>query len=152
MVILQLLISTRNGLSCPDPSVGDNPVGTLFYTPSGYVSANLASADPALRPNLTYPDPANDTSNIPEWALVGKHTIAYAGPFTVIKARRNRHVWEGQLMHGPFIVANQPSWMGIKVYRNFTLYREADVLKITARNEQSKVENVLFWRRLGRRH
>ncbi|KAH8586280.1 Lipocalin-like domain-containing protein [Bisporella sp. PMI_857] len=88
---------------------GDKPIGRIIYTATGYMSANIMTSNHTQRPpNLRYPSNAASESDA-DWALVGKHTLAYAGPFYV-----NETGWEeegkGQLIHGPLTVANVPSW------------------------------------------
>jgi hypothetical protein len=101
--------------------------------------------------DLVYPAPANDTQNMNKWALVGKHTLSYAGQVTVkvrSDAQENGEI-QGELAHGPIIIANQPSWVGTTVYRNFTIFEKDNLLKITAWSEALQMGNSLFWKKLS---
>ncbi|KAF2191186.1 hypothetical protein K469DRAFT_808332 [Zopfia rhizophila CBS 207.26] len=115
--------TTQNGLPYPDPSLRDNPSGVLTYTTTGHVSANLASSNPAYRPNLPFPAPANDV-HLAEWALVGKHTLSYAGPFSIKEKVKEQELAKGVIEGG-------------------------DMLKITAWSEELKISNTLFWKKLA---
>jgi hypothetical protein len=86
------------------------------------MSATITATEPSLRPaNLTFPFSPTDSDA--EWALVGKHSIGYAGPFRV-NPDVESSVHEGQLFHGPLVVANVPSWVGSEQRRNFSVVRE----------------------------
>ncbi|KAL0944745.1 uncharacterized protein CTRU02_202632 [Colletotrichum truncatum] len=56
--------ATNNGVPVPDRVYGDNPVGILTYSKSGYMSATITSTDAEDRPEgLTFPfeDGQSDT-------------------------------------------------------------------------------------------
>jgi hypothetical protein len=71
--------STLNNIPIPDAAYGIAPVGILTYSRTGYMSATITATEPAFRPNLTFPFQPTDADA--DWALVGKHSIGYAGPF-----------------------------------------------------------------------
>lgn len=96
--------------------------------------------------DLTYPSKPNQSDA--EWALVGKHTLAYAGGLSV---KEGSTCENGTLYHGPLTVANVPSWVGTSQERNYTVFRAdegAVVLHIYTRDEVNKVMGNLFWERL----
>ncbi|KAF3002434.1 hypothetical protein E8E13_004160 [Curvularia kusanoi] len=113
--------STLNNVPIPDDAYGKAPVGLLTYTRSGYMSATITATEPAFRPNLTFPYQVTDSDA--DWALVGKHSIGYAGPFRVNEALPASKT-EGQIFHGPLTVANVPTWQGQEHRRNYTVVKE----------------------------
>lgn len=111
--------SARDGEPIPDEAYGEQPVGIITYSKSGWMSATITASEPELRPNLTFPFlPEHDDA---DWALVGKHSIGYAGPFTISRdiAANTTH---GQIFHGPLTVANVPTWVNSLQRRNYTVY------------------------------
>lgn len=95
------------------------------------MSATITATEPHLRPNLTFPFQESDSDA--DWALVGKHSIGYAGPLRVsdsIPANRTH----GQVFHGPLTVANVPTWVGANQRRNYT---------VVERREDGKTEKYL---------
>ncbi|KAH7028278.1 Lipocalin-like domain-containing protein [Macrophomina phaseolina] len=115
--------STQNGIPNVDPGFGPHPVGLILYHLDQYMSAALASTTPEDRPqNLTWPyRPAQGDA---DWALVGKHSIAYMGPFRLnesVPVVETEGGVEGQVVHGPLEVASLPSFMGTYQRRDFSL-------------------------------
>ncbi|KAK0625595.1 hypothetical protein DIS24_g11086 [Lasiodiplodia hormozganensis] len=115
--------STQNGVPNLDPGLGPHPTGLVHYHPDGYMAAVLASTTPQDRPkNLTWQDRAPRADA--DWARVGKHSIAYTGPYrlnaSVPVVATERGV-EGQVVHGPLDVATLPSFMGTFQPRDFEL-------------------------------
>lgn len=102
------------------------------------------STTPSHRPeNLIYPPQADDTDV--DWAKVGRHTLTYAGPFSV-QIKDETH---GLLHHGPLVYAGIPSWVGSDQKRNYTLFERNNILRLQAYNEKSGSTGNLFWRRAG---
>lgn len=116
--------STQNGIPNVDPGFGPHPVGLILYHPDYYMSAALASTTPEDRPqNLTWP--YRPSQGDADWALVGKHSIAYMGPFRLNESFpvvRTEDRVEGQIIHGPLEVASLPSFTGTYQRRDFTLH------------------------------
>lgn len=110
------------GTPIPDASYGSAPVGLLIYTATGFMSATITATEPEFRPtNLTFPFLPNQTDS--DWALVGKHSIGYAGPLRVnLDLPANKT--SGQVFHGPLTVANVPSMVNATQRRNYTVVRE----------------------------
>lgn len=99
-------------------------IGRLTYTPGGQVSAITANTNPATRPlNLGWPPRASDS--IDDWALVGKSSFCFAGPFTVLSVENDHGTSatevKGLIVHGPMQVTSLPSFMGVSEFRNFTI-------------------------------
>jgi hypothetical protein len=142
--------STLNGVSIPDLPYGEHPVGILIYTATGWMSATITATEPELRPNLTFPFQANDTDA--DWALVGKHSIGYAGPLR-ISSDIPANETNGQVFHGPLTVANVPTWVGQNQRRNYTVFvREEDgaparYLRIGS-ERGGGYRGVLWWKRV----
>ena len=114
------------------------------------MSATITATEPWLRPNLTFPFQANDTDA--DWALVGKHSIGYAGPLRIsddIPANET----DGQVFHGPLTVANVPTWVGANQRRNYTVIEReeegkvAKYLKIGS-ERGGGYTGVLWWKRV----
>jgi hypothetical protein len=136
-----------NGTSAnqPESALGTYPVGILMYHPSGYMSATMASTNTTVRPqNISYP--FSKTDSLADWALVGQHTLSYAGPYSF--TGRNEGEMRGEVKHGPLFVANVPNWVGSDQLRNFTLVREGDgwVLAISIWSEARKTDGRIYWR------
>lgn len=115
--------STQNGIPYVDPGYGPHPVGLVHYHPDNYMSATVASTTPEDRPqNLTWPYRA--AQGDANWALVGKHMIAYTGPFHLnesVPVIETDGGVEGQVVHGPLEVASLPSFVGSYQRREFSL-------------------------------
>jgi hypothetical protein len=93
------------------------------------------------------PQSPNDTDS--DWALVGKHGVAYAGPYSINTAYPANET-TGAIFHGPLIVANVPSWVGDEQPRNYTIFKQPDgstLLRIDSRRDGGN-EGVLWWRKL----
>lgn len=114
---------TQNGTPILDPGYGANPVGLILYHPTHYMSATLASTTPEDRPaDLAWPFRAGQSDA--DWALVGKHSLAYAGPFSFNESVPVEAVAggvTGQVVHGPLEVATLPSHVGSAQRRDFSL-------------------------------
>lgn len=171
-----LTLSRRwlNEVPVPDAVYGSAPVGILTYSKSGFMSATITSTDLEDRPaNLTFPyrdgqSDADVSPNhprearfieifdlhiskkrvliLPKWALVGRHSIGYAGPLqisTAIPATRTH----GQVIHGPLTVANVPSMAGASHVRNYTLFDNGKTLLIASQRDAAN-RGELWWKRL----
>ncbi|KAH6878740.1 Lipocalin-like domain-containing protein [Alternaria rosae] len=142
--------SSRNGEPIPDLPYGKAPVGLLIYTESGFMSATITATEPEFRPNLTFPYQPNDSDA--DWALVGKHSIGYAGPYSVNEELPATET-EGQIFHGPLTVANVPTWEGQKGKRNYTIVEveengeEVKYLKIGSERGNG-YRGILWWKKV----
>ncbi|KAI4921479.1 hypothetical protein J4E85_008824 [Alternaria conjuncta] len=142
--------SSRNGEPIPDLPYGKAPVGLLIYTESGFMSATITATEPEFRPNLTFPYQPNDSDA--DWALVGKHSIGYAGPYSVNEELPATET-EGQIFHGPLTVANVPTWEGQKGKRNYTIVEveengeEVTYLKIGSERGNG-YRGILWWKKV----
>ncbi|KAL6705934.1 hypothetical protein ACN47E_006213 [Coniothyrium glycines] len=142
--------STLNGVSIPDEPYGEHPVGILIYTASGFMSATITATESNLRPNLTFPFQANDTDA--DWALVGKHSIGYAGPFRISDTIPANET-DGQVFHGPLTVANVPTWVGANHRRNYTVVEVEEANKTVkylriGSERGGGYRGVLWWKRV----
>ncbi|OTA94592.1 hypothetical protein M434DRAFT_394532 [Hypoxylon sp. CO27-5] len=127
-----------------DASLGKFPVGIVTYNPNGWMSANFMSSRPEDRPpNIDIE--TQDVGTDAEWALIGKHTLAYAGPWFVSETTKEVEV--GQITHGPIKVAWVPTWVGIQFQKNYTLYDDAKTLRFRSKN-QVGINGDMFFRRL----
>jgi hypothetical protein len=112
------------------------------------MSATITATEPENRPrNLTFPFLANQTDA--DWALVGKHSIGYAGPLrinTALPATKSN----GQIFHGPLIVANVPSMANATHKRNYTVVErdEGTFLRIGSQREGG-FTGELWWKKLA---
>lgn len=142
--------STLNNVPIPDATYGEHPVGMLLYTATGFMSATLTATEKEFRPPVPFPYSANDTDA--DWALVGKHSIGYAGPFRINTALPATAT-EGQLFHGPLTVANVPTMVGQEHRRNYTVVQQEEegkmvtYLKIGS-ERGGGYRGVLWWKRL----
>ncbi|KAK4185913.1 hypothetical protein QBC35DRAFT_502587 [Podospora australis] len=96
------------------------PEGIINYSPTGFVSTVMRSSDPALLPSsdLTYPPKANQSDH--DWTLIGRSTLAYAGPYTVHEVGKGY----GWIEHGPLVFTHVPSMTGNSLFRNYSTSRE----------------------------
>jgi hypothetical protein len=109
------------------------------------MSATLTATEIEWRPlDLTFPYEANQSDA--ECALVGKHSIGYAGPVSLSDAIPATPT-HGQIYHGPLIVANVPEMVGKKEARNYTLYDGGRLLKIGSERDGGH-RGELWWERL----
>ncbi|WYZ44961.1 hypothetical protein EsH8_VIII_000277 [Colletotrichum jinshuiense] len=137
--------ATRDGVPIDDPTYGSAPVGILTYSKTGYMSATITSTDVEDRPaNLTFP--FEEGQSDADWALVGKHSIGYAGPFRISDEIPATATF-GQVFHGPLTVANVPSMVGANHKRNYTIFEDGKLLRITSQRDGSN-RGELWWRRL----
>ncbi|KAL5386263.1 hypothetical protein DPSP01_004344 [Paraphaeosphaeria sporulosa] len=113
-----------------------------------HMSAILTPTLPAYRPqNLHYGKFENTTDA--EWAVLGKHNLAYAAPFT-LSVLPEEEEDDGVVVHGP-LLCNVPSYDGSYFRRNFTILgRDGEYggwLRLVIRNETSGNREVLVWRK-----
>ena len=117
-------------------------MGILIYHPLGYVSVNLWSTDPGA-----IPAPA-DEYNDAEWALIGHHTLSYAGPLQVWEGSNETR---GTLAHGPLVMSSYPKWVVTDQTRNYTVsakaYEGRDVLLLWVQNIEKDSLGSLYWAR-----
>lgn len=139
---------TQNGTVISDSTYGENPAGVIMYTPTGFMSAVLTTTDPSLRPlDLTLPAQDNQTDT--EWAEVGRHTLAYSGPFHFNQnVTSNKDIRHGQIIHGPLITSTLPRFVGSLQRRNFTFTEDAMYLNLIGDLGNGVVDN-LWWERLS---
>lgn len=104
------------------------------------------ATNPEFRPgNLTFPFEKSQSED--DWALVGKHTLSYAGPYTFTDDSTNV---SGTLVHGPLKVANVPSWVGTYQKRNYTIFHgqgNALVIRLYSQRYDGSV-GELWWQKM----
>ncbi|KAI0166936.1 Lipocalin-like domain-containing protein [Hypoxylon sp. FL1284] len=126
-----------------DPGLGASPTGMLHYNAAGLMSANFMSGRAADRP-AGVDSAAIDVGSDADWALIGKHTLSYAGPYRVTLTTDD--VEEGQITHGPTRVAWLPSWVGRELEKNYTLYDDDEVMRFIARTQDGRISHQFFQR------
>ncbi|KAI2466049.1 hypothetical protein F4781DRAFT_368828 [Annulohypoxylon bovei var. microspora] len=126
-----------------EPALGRFPVGMLTYNPT-WMSATFMSSRPDDRP----PEIDTDTLAGPdaEWALIGKHTMAYAGPWYVSETTEDKEV--GQITHGPTKIAWLPTWVGKVLVKNYNLYDDANTLRFKYKTQDGN-NGDMFFRKLS---
>jgi len=118
-----------------------------MYTSDGFMSAVLTATAADLRPmDLTLPAEANQTDA--EWALVGRHTLAYSGPFYFDQTIKHNET-VGQVVHGPLITSTLPSFVGSLQHREFSFSDDFETLHLVG-NLGGGVVDSLYWRKLNR--
>ncbi|KAK8091255.1 hypothetical protein PG994_000760 [Apiospora phragmitis] len=131
----------------PSLTWGAAPEGVIIYTASGWVSAAIVATEARWRPTAK-PHTAADL------AVIANHSLAYTGPYAV-NASYTPPVGEdpklGQVVHGPLVVAEDPSIVGTTFMRGFRLWEEGEVLELVLRssNASSNTSSTLFWERVG---
>ncbi|KAI1206930.1 uncharacterized protein F4807DRAFT_437713 [Annulohypoxylon truncatum] len=129
-----------------EPTLGKFPVGMLTYQPT-WMSATFMSSRPEDRPpDLNINSAAALAGPDDEWALIGKHTMAYAGPWRVSQTTEDKEV--GQIAHGPIRVAWLPSWVGGTLVKDYEIYDAGGTLRFLYRTSDGNRGDMWF-RRLG---
>lgn len=130
-----------------DPSTfgtGANPAGLLMYTTGGYMSASIMATEPAWRPyNVSWPTREGDSNLDSDWAMIGRHTLSYAGNYSV-NAWNATH---GNITHGPLLYAYLPNLVEGRQERNYTILDGGNVLYVNAVNKKDGSVGSLYWRR-----
>ena len=102
------------------------PSGMVEYTPSGYhtviITANDTTEAEKRPKELTLPAKVTDPDS--RWALVGKYSLAFGGPFNVDDE-------ESILTTGPYTTATLPSYIGQEHTRNYSFHENGQVLHST---------------------
>lgn len=147
----KLLNVTRlhNGTSVLDTTSGRHPDGVLSYSTNGYVSVLIHATESEWRPsNLTMLDHGSEFDA--QWALVGKHSGAYAGPFHFNESSiiDDTH---GEVLHGPLVAASLPAQIGQTQRRKFTFSDDGLYLRLEG-ELGSGVIDILWWERICENH
>lgn len=131
-----------------DTAQGPNGTGLIIYHPATmYMSAMLTPTLPVFRPqNLEYNNFDNTTDA--EWAVLGKHNLAYSAPFT-LEVLEEEDEDDGILRHGPLRMSNVPSLEGDTLVRNFTVLDGGKGLRLRLKGDEDDKKMVLFWKRLA---
>ncbi|KAK3332376.1 hypothetical protein B0T19DRAFT_101404 [Cercophora scortea] len=144
--LIQNSTTLINGTRAVDNFVwGTTLHGIISYTASGYVSALLTTGDARFMPqNLTFP--YKDDQPDSEWALVGKHTLAYVGPVRIENTTTNSSRESGTVVHGPLMVCDIPSYVGVELRREYTLVkrREGTWLRLVTINTATTYSELWF--------
>ncbi|KAF2656172.1 hypothetical protein K491DRAFT_692195 [Lophiostoma macrostomum CBS 122681] len=150
-VLINNTILDANG-TYRDPSTfgtGANPAGLLMYTPGGYMSASIEATEPAWRPtNISWPTRDNDSVLDSDWASVGRHTLSYAGNYSV----RAWNATHGNITHGPLLYAYLPNMVGTRQERNYTLLEGGNMLYVNAINTKDGSVGALYWRKADQKN
>lgn len=124
----------------------------ITYTAEGYMSATLATTDPAYLPkNITFPAQAGQSDE--EWALIGKHTLFYAGKFSINETFPSDKR-SGQVLHGPIEVSSIPSLIGSFMKREYEVdydeWGKIEFLRLVLRGSASSgYVSALLWKKLA---
>lgn len=138
---------TDNGVQIYDTTYGDKPAGTIMYTSSGFMCAVLTATNATLRPqDLTLP--AEDNQTDAEWAAVGRHTLAYSGPFYFNQSIKHNET-NGQVVHGPLISSTLPSFVGSFQHRTFSFHDDYQTLELIG-DLGNGVVDTLYWAKMNR--
>ncbi|KAK3998189.1 hypothetical protein QBC44DRAFT_805 [Cladorrhinum sp. PSN332] len=117
--------------------------GVISYSPTGWVTTTMRSNDPTLLPqNLAYPPQEGQLDS--DWAMIGRSSLAYAGPYTVNVTSKTT----GSIAHGPLIAGSIPSTMGNVLVRNYTIVKIEGETFIELSFITGTALNVLWWRQL----
>lgn len=108
------------------------------------MSANFMSSIAENRP-ANIDTQTLDEGTDAEWALIGKHTLAYAGPWYVSETTDEVEV--GQITHGPTEVAWVPTWVGKELQKNYTLLEDGKTMVFRSKT-QDGLNGVMYFKRL----
>ncbi|ORY56637.1 Lipocalin-like domain-containing protein [Pseudomassariella vexata] len=140
---------TENGAIINDNTGGSHPTGIITYSTNGYVSVLIHATEPEWRPeslNMLDQDERFDS----QWALVGKHSGAYSGPFGFDEAAMVDEN-NGVVLHGPLTAASLPANIGRVQRREFAFSEDEQYLNLVGTLGVGVVDS-LWWRRIGRRN
>lgn len=123
----------------------------MLYNPSGHFSSIVGPTDPKYRPEgLGWP--AQPGQSDAQWALIGKHCVAYTGRFRFdgsvqVQDVNGDSALEGQIVHGPLDVATMPALEGMELRRDFTLLlgNEGKATLLNLRGGESRGSSVNWW-------
>ncbi|KAF2257603.1 hypothetical protein CC78DRAFT_527584 [Lojkania enalia] len=136
-----------NGTQVPDLGgsnvLGKKPAGYLIYHPTGFVSANMHATEPGSRPYYLQLEQWENTTDA-EWALLGKHNLAYYAPYT-LEEFSNGNEEHGQLKHGPLLSCTMPSLENTTLVRNFTIVNEGKLLRLRTWDSVNQAWGTLWW-------
>ena len=102
------------------------------YTESGYLTVIITANDTTeadVQPKDLFL-PANPEDSDERWALVGKHSLAFGGPFTLDVHHSYGDNWSGVLNSGPFIAATLPSSVGVSGSSNYSIHEDGQTLRL----------------------
>lgn len=124
-----------------------NALGTIIYSPDGYMAAQV------VRPGQApFPDGGGilpDTSGTPaDWEQVGRNFIAYSGRFWVEESEGKEWVWH------ELSVCSLPGMVGKKARRSVEMEGEGGEVVLRLGVEGLEVEGVerrveVVWRKVG---
>ncbi|KAH8699426.1 hypothetical protein GQ44DRAFT_718148 [Phaeosphaeriaceae sp. PMI808] len=118
----------------------------IEYTESGYITVILTANDTTqseVRPKeLTLPAKPGDSDA--HWALVGKYSFAFGGPFTLDVHRAYGNDWSGVLTTGPFTTATLPSSIGLSGPSNYSFHEKGRTLHLLSDLEGGGVRDLWF--------
>jgi len=133
----------------PRNTFGEVPVGLITYTRYGYMSANMAATETEWRPlNIGWPPKTNDSDT--DWALVARHSMSYAGKFSINESVPST-IYQGQLLHGPMTVASVPDMVGATQRRNYLVWEhdgETYLVVSVPIDDDSTARSEIVWRRV----
>ena len=110
------------------------------------MSVNMASTQPVWRPaHLHWPPGETDADA--DWALVGKHAMAYAGTWAINSSFPATET-EGHIIHGPF-VASVPRMAGSVQYREYFMHRRGGEAYLKIRVQAGDLRSEIWWRRVA---
>lgn len=108
------------------------------------MAASIATTDPNCLPAIT-----STPLNADGYALIGAHTLFYAGHVSINESYpSDEH--SGQILHGPLTVAGFPSWIGTTQKRDYTAHYHKGKLDsltfVMLRDSGLRIE--LLWKKL----
>ncbi|KAF2993700.1 hypothetical protein E8E13_002472 [Curvularia kusanoi] len=122
------------------------PSGLTEYTESGYITVILTANDTTeseKRPkDLTLPAKPGDSDV--RWALIGKYSLAFGGPFTLDVRRAYGNDWSGVLTTGPFTTATLPSYIGLSSSSNYSFHEKGRTLHLLSDLEGGGIRDLWF--------
>lgn len=141
-------LSTRLSDNTQIPSSwGEAPAGLLTYTKYGYMSAVMSATVPAWRPtDIRWPP--KDTDPASSWELVGRHSLSYAGTFSLNASVANTKT-QGQLLHGPIVTASVPVMVNETQARHYhVVERNGGEVFLNVYLESQGLRSEIWWKRV----
>lgn len=107
------------------------------------MSANMASTHEPWRPkHLRWPPGETDADA--DWALVGKHAMAYAGTWAMNSSFPATET-EGHVVHSPF-VASVPGIVGSAQYRQYAVHKQGGETYLNIAVQAGDLRSDIWWR------
>ena len=110
------------------------------------MSVHFAATEGRYRSqNIDWPPKVDDADQ--DWLNVGRYTLSYSGPFRLNQSTLSSEQ-EGQIIHGPIMVASVPKFVGSMQTRNFKVHDRHDGTYLYLWLHSNTVKVEMWWKKL----